>query len=149
MLGIIYGTLFSVNPSSDGGRSVISLATTSTLGLFFLSMPQISMVMHGKPLFFKQLLAGYFCPWTYCVSSFAPQICMQAIESVIFSLLVYFMAGYYVSVGYFFTYLLCIWSTLVCVSSLFRMLALLTRSMILCNGLASLMSLLGIITSGR
>lgn len=148
-LGIIYGTLFSISPSPDGGRSVISLATTSSLGLFFLSMVQIPITLHAKPVFFKHIFAGFYRPWTYIASTFIPQICIQGAESMIFSLLVYFMAGYYRSVGYFFTYFICLWSTLVATSSIYRMLAFLVRGIVVCNGIASLISLLAIITGGR
>ena len=150
LLGIIYGTLFDVfgNTAEVDGRNVISLCTTTVLGMSFLAVPQVSIVFSTKSVFFKHRDGKFFPPVAYVVGTVLPQYAIGAVETVIFSSLVYWIVGFYAAAAQFFTFVLILWSALVALGAQFRLVAYLATSFVGSNTTVSFLMLLAIITNG-
>lgn len=148
LLGFIYGTLFTITTNLASGRNVLSLCTTTILGMSFLAVPQISIVFSTKPIFFKHRDGRFFHVFSYVIASITPQWGMAVYETILFSLFVYWISGFYASAGYFFTFVLILWSSLVTLTSQYRLVAYTAPSLVASSGTASFIMLLAIITNG-
>jgi len=149
LLGFIYGTLFTITPNSlASGRNVLSLCTTTILGMSFLAVPQISIVFSTKPVFFKHRDGRFFHVFSYVIASIMPQWGMAVYETILFSLFVYWISGFYAAAGYFFTFVLILWSSLVTLTAQYRLIAYTAPSLVASSGIASFIMLLAIITNG-
>ncbi|EFJ39882.1 hypothetical protein VOLCADRAFT_40167, partial [Volvox carteri f. nagariensis] len=100
VLGLLTGSLF-YNQVGDGGVSMVASRTIfgacfmSTLFMSFGSFPQLPVTMELKKVWFKHRSAAFYPAYAQGLAMALSQLPLSTIESVIFSLIMYFMVNFY------------------------------------------------------
>ncbi|KAG1655082.1 hypothetical protein FOA52_010286 [Chlamydomonas sp. UWO 241] len=149
VLGLITGSLFyKLEKTAEDGLSFYGASFMATLLLAFGGFAQLPFVIEMKRVWHKQR-DSYFIPATAQGLAIAlTQLPITLIECTLFSLIFYFMVGFYMSAGYFFTFYVTLIATSLAISAVFRLVAFMSPDMVVTNTFASLCILLFILTSG-
>jgi len=130
------------------GRQVLALCVLSVMHICLSSMPAMGSVFETKRVFYKQRDNHFFPTWSYVVSLVFAQVPASTFESILFSIVIYFISGLTRTPGNFFTFLAIIWSASNCFAALVRMIAFFVPTMVIGNAVGSLGLLLLVITNG-
>ena len=159
LMGLIIATLFaSVAPpalddpnySTDvfsQGRKTIALMVLSLMYISMSSMPSIGFVFNTKRVFYKHRDNRFFPTWSYVVGLMLAQVLPSTIESLLFTLVVYFISGLTKSASCFFIFMLVTWSSSNCVAGMFRLIAYITPNMVVANATGALFLLFMMLTN--
>ena len=131
-LGFILGGLFYQLPSNQF-QARLGLALFASVNMAFANAAEIPFAAEGKSVVFKQQDAGFYSAGQYVWSVIICNLPLSIVESIIFSLLVYFMTAFTYEAGRFFFFLLMVWMTNVSLSVVFRCVTYGTRSQDIAN----------------
>jgi ABC-type multidrug transport system ATPase subunit/ABC-type multidrug transport system permease subunit len=149
IIGLIIASLYArVDPTSADARNALSLSTLSITFLAMMSMPQVAMVFETKRVFFKQRDNNFYPAWSYSSGMTITQIPQSFMESVLFAVVVYWIAGLTSSASNFFIYWFVCFSSSNCFAALFRCFAYGAPSMVVANSTGSFVLLILMITNG-
>ncbi|GLC42336.1 hypothetical protein PLESTM_001322300 [Pleodorina starrii] len=149
VLGLLTGSLFyNQGVSLVASRTIFGACFMSTLFMSFGSFPQLPVTMELKKVWFKHRSAAFYPAYAQGMAMALSQLPLSTIESVIFSLIMYFMVNFYRQPGYFFTFTLIMMVTSMSVSALFRYMACICRNMVIANAAVGFVFVMLILTSG-
>ncbi|GAX82873.1 hypothetical protein CEUSTIGMA_g10299.t1 [Chlamydomonas eustigma] len=149
VISLITGSLFYMLPiTENGARSYFGACFMSILFLAFGGFPQLPITLEMKKVFFKHR-ENYFIPaYAQGIAMAVVQMPVSFLEVTLFSLIIYFMVGFYMAPSYFFTFFAICFSLSLVASGLFRFIACLSPDMVIGNALGGLAIVLLIVTSG-
>ena len=159
IIGLIIASLFATvappsvtdpNYSTDivkSGRKAIALMVISLMYISMSSMPSLGFVFNTKRVFYKQRDNHFFPSWSYVVGLLLAQVLPSTVESVLFTLVVYFISGLTRSAANFFIFMLVAWSSSNCLAGMFRLIAYFTPSMVVANASGALFLLFMMLTN--
>jgi ABC-type multidrug transport system ATPase subunit len=159
VMGLIISSLFATigPPSStdpdyqsdvfNQGRKAISICVLSTIYMGLSSMPVMGFTFGTKRVFYKQRDNYFYPSWSYSVSLLFSQVLPSTAESLLYSLVVYWISGLTRTASNFFIFWVIIWSTSNCLAGLFRLIAYMVPSMVLGNASAGIIMLLLTLTN--
>ncbi|KAL4527487.1 hypothetical protein Ndes2526B_g08823 [Nannochloris sp. 'desiccata'] len=160
VMGLIISSLYATigppsptdpNYASDvfnEGRKALSLCVLSTIYMGLSSMPVMGFTFGTKRVFYKQRDNHFYPPWSYSISLLLSQVLPSTAESILFSLVLYWISGMTRTASNFFIFWLVIWSASNCLAGMFRLIAYLAPSMVIGNASAGIIMLLLTITNG-
>ncbi|GFR41754.1 hypothetical protein Agub_g2509 [Astrephomene gubernaculifera] len=149
VLGLLTGSLFyNQGVSMTASRTIFGASFMSTLFMSFGGFPQLPITMELKKVWYKHRAAGFYPAYAQGLAMALTQIPLSAIEAGVFSLIIYFMVGFYRQPGYFFTFYLLMVASSMVMSATFRFLACVCPTMVIANAAAGISLVLLILTSG-
>lgn len=149
IMGLIISSLFAtIQPTPEDGRNAVAVCVLSAIFLSMSSAPQLAFAFLSKSTFYKQRDNHLFPAWNYSVAQVIMQMPQSTMESVVFSLVVYWISGLTRTASNFFIYLLVTWSSSNCLAGLFRMIGYSGSTMVMANSVAMLILLLMVVTNG-
>ncbi|GIL86027.1 hypothetical protein Vretifemale_14307 [Volvox reticuliferus] len=149
VLGLLTGSLFyNQGVSLIASRTMFGACFMSTLFMSFGGFPQLPVTMELKKVWFKHRAAGFYPAYAQGMAMALSQLPLSTLESIIFSLIMYFMVNFYRQPGYFFTFMLIMATCSMSVSSLFRYMACLCPNMVVANAAVGFVFVFLILTSG-
>ncbi|KAG0345844.1 hypothetical protein BG004_002973 [Podila humilis] len=119
---IIVGTVFLLLPTDASG--------TFTRGgvLFFallfnalISQAELPMAMYGRAILYKHKKYALYRPSAFAIAQICVDIPLVIAQIVLFSVVLYFMAGLQMDAGKFFIFMLILMVTALCMTAFFRM----------------------------
>lgn len=129
LIGLILGTLFYNLRIPEDFISVFGVMFTSMMFLSFRSSTQSYIAQIYKGIFIKQRDAKFFRATAYALSAALLYLPLALEDSIVFGSIVYFMVGLSSNgPGYFFTFILVIFSQASCMGALYRMIGNLAPS---------------------
>ncbi|KXZ50445.1 hypothetical protein GPECTOR_16g619 [Gonium pectorale] len=149
VLGLITGSLFyNQGVSLNASRTIFGACFMSVLFMSFSGFLQVPLTMELKKLWYKHRSSAFYPAYAQGIAMAVTQLPISAIESAVFSLIIYFMVGFYRQPGYFFTFFLVMMSASMSVASVFRFLACVCPTMVIANAASGVSIVLLILTSG-
>ncbi|GIL61720.1 hypothetical protein Vafri_16118 [Volvox africanus] len=149
VLGLLTGSLFyNQGVSLIASRTMFGACFMSTLFMSFGGFPQLPVTMELKKVWFKHRAAGFYPAYAQGMAMALSQLPLSVLESVIFSLIMYFMVNFYRQPGYFFTFMIIMTTCSMSVSSLFRYMACICPNMVVANAVVGFVFVFMILTSG-
>ncbi|GLI71055.1 hypothetical protein VaNZ11_015971 [Volvox africanus] len=149
VLGLLTGSLFyNQGVSLIASRTMFGACFMSTLFMSFGGFPQLPVTMELKKVWFKHRAAGFYPAYAQGMAMALSQLPLSILESVIFSLIMYFLVNFYRQPGYFFTFMVIMASCSMSVSSLFRYMACICPNMVVANAAVGFVFVVLILTSG-
>lgn len=130
------------------GRKVMSFSVISVIYMSMSSMPAMGFVFNTKRVFYKHRDNHFFPSWSYVVSLLIAQFPSSTAESILYSIVAYWISGMTRTASAYFTFLVVLWSSSNCLAGLFRLIAFFSPTMIIANALGSVFLLLLMITNG-
>ena len=128
---ILGGLFFDLPPEQFQAR--LGLALFASVNMAFTNAAEIPFAAEGKSVVFKQQDAGFFSAGQYVWSVIICNLPLSIVESVIFSIIIYFLTHFTYDAGRFFFFLLVVWMTNVALSVVFRCITYGTRSQDIAN----------------
>lgn len=119
---VIVGTVFLLLPTDASG--------TFTRGgvLFFallfnalISQAELPMAMYGRAILYKHKKYALYRPSAFAIAQICVDIPLVIAQIVLFSVVLYFMAGLQMEAGKFFAFMLILMVTALCMTAFFRM----------------------------
>jgi ABC-type multidrug transport system ATPase subunit len=159
IMGLIISSLFAtIGPPSTSdpnyqsdifseGRKAIALCVLSCIYMSLSSMPVMGFTFGTKRIFYKQRDNHFYPSWSYVISLLLSQVPPSTAESILFSLVLYWISGLTRTASNFFIYWLVVWSASNCLAGMFRLIAYLVPSMVVGNATAGIITLLLTITN--
>jgi ABC-type multidrug transport system ATPase subunit len=126
IMGLLYGSLY-YNISADNFYLRVSILLTTQTQVGFGSMVELASSVENNLIVFKQAGASFYPTYMYVLSAAVTGVPIFCVESVILSLLIYFMSGCVRDAGAFFIFYCIIVLTCFMMSVWFRMLSALVR----------------------
>lgn len=150
LAGFIVGTLFLQIPvdMETGATKFIGVCFMSVAMLAFISLPLTGSVFAHKPTFLKQRSLRMFPPTAYGASMLAQEVPLMVACAIIFSVMVYWMAGFAPLAGSFFMYTALLLLSGLVFGAMFIVLAALCPTLQVAGGLSGVIILLLILLSG-
>lgn len=142
------GSLTDESAVFSQGRKAIAVLVISVIYLSFSSMPSLGFVFATKRVFYKHRDNHFFPPWSYVIALLLSQMPSSTLESILYSVILYFISGLTRTASNFFIFLLVTWSSSNCLAGQFRLIAYLTPNMTVANAGGSIWLLLLTITNG-
>ncbi|KAL4448626.1 hypothetical protein ABPG75_005845 [Micractinium tetrahymenae] len=149
LVGVIVGTLFlQLAPTIANGSKFLGVGFMSVAMLAFLSLPLTGSVFALKPTFLKQRALHFFPPSAYGAALVVQELPITLACAVLFSVLVYFLAGFTYAAAPFFMFTLLLLLAGLVFGLLFVVLAALTPTLQVAGGLSGVLILALILLSG-
>jgi ATP-binding cassette subfamily G (WHITE) protein 2 (SNQ2) len=146
---LIIGSLFyNITKSTSGA---FSRGGALFFSLFYNSLSSLSEISHAfdnRPILLKQKGYSFYHPSAEALQAVLSDLPVKLATLVCFSIILYFLAGLRVEAGQFFFFLLTLILTTVAISSLFLMIAALTKSAAVANAIAGVGILLLAVYTG-
>ncbi|BFI42905.1 ATP-binding cassette, subfamily G (WHITE), member 2, PDR [Marchantia polymorpha subsp. ruderalis] len=120
----------------------------SIVSVMFNGFAETTMIVTRLPVFYKQRSMRFFPAWTFSVSTFILRLPFAVIETSVWVCIVYYTIGMAPNVGRFFRQLVFVIFAHIMASSMFRMIAGLTQTLVIANSLGSLTLLLVFVLGG-
>ncbi|GAB4819215.1 hypothetical protein N2152v2_006261 [Parachlorella kessleri] len=149
VMGLIIGSLFNgIEPTAVDGRNVLAVCAQSVVFLSMSSMPQMGLVFSTKRVFYKHRDNNFFPAWSYVCGMVLVQLPQSTMESIVYSVTVYFLANLTRTASNFFIFLLITWTASNCLAGLVRLVAYCSSTMVMGNSSGGLLLLVMILTNG-
>lgn len=149
VIALIAGSLFYRLPETASGAftrgGVLFIAMLFNALNAFSEMPG---QMMGRVIMYKQVNYRFYRPGALAVAQTLADLPFNALQIMLFVIIIYFMAGLYASAGAFFTCYLFVFSTYLTMSAFFRVLGTATHSYDIAARLASILISLMVVYSG-
>lgn len=128
-VGLVLGTLFYDMKVPENFISIFGVMFTAMMFLSFRSSTQSYVAQIYRGIFLKQRDAKFFRATSYTVSAALLYLPLALEDSIVLASIVYFMVGLSRNgPGYFFTFLLVVFSQASCMGALYRMIGNLATS---------------------
>mmetsp|Transcript_17709 Transcript_17709/g.49550 ORF Transcript_17709/g.49550 Transcript_17709/m.49550 type:complete len:1558 (-) Transcript_17709:317-4990(-) len=149
IMGILTGLLFgSLEKVPTNSRSYLGVLFSMIMFLAMGNSSQVSVIIGGREVYYKQRNAYFFKSITYVVSMTITQLPITAIEVLLYCTPVYWLVGLVRKPGPFFTLLLICYITSCCLGAIFRSIASFSKDMVMANSVMGLVILMLVLTSG-
>lgn len=126
---LIVGSLFYGEPlSTEGAFSRGGALFFSILFLGWLQLSELMKAVSGRQVVARHREYAFYRPSAVSIARAVTDLPMVIVQVLVFALIMYFMSGMDVDAGKFFIYALFIFTTTVCITALYRMLAALSPS---------------------
>jgi len=124
VMGLIFGSLFwQLSTGVKDFSARIGLALFTLTFVSFANMAEVPQAAEYKKVIYKQLDAGFYSTFAYCVSVVLLHFPLAIAETAVFGALVYAMAGFDMDAGRFLFFLLTLLMVNLVVGAIFRCLA--------------------------
>ncbi|KAF3954569.1 hypothetical protein CMV_020101 [Castanea mollissima] len=140
-VGFITCTMFlrtRIHPTNEqNGNLYLSCLFYGLVHMMFNGFSELPLMITRLPVFYKQRDNFFHPAWAWSISSWILRVPYSIVEAVVWSCVVYFTVGFAPSAGRFFRYMLLLFSIHQMALGLFRMMASISRDMILANTFGS------------
>ncbi|OIW29031.1 hypothetical protein CONLIGDRAFT_715452 [Coniochaeta ligniaria NRRL 30616] len=127
--GLIVGSLFYDTPPDSAGAFLRGgVVFFSIVFLGWLQLSELMKAVSGRNIIARHKSFAFYRPSAVNLARMLADVPMLALQVVIFGVIMYFMTNLDVDAGKFFIFLLFIYVTTFCVTSLYRMLAAMSPS---------------------
>ncbi|CAH7685999.1 ABC-2 type transporter-domain-containing protein [Phakopsora pachyrhizi] len=137
-LAVILGTVFFDLPKTTAGGftrgSVIFMGLLLSVLMTFAELPK---VMIGRPILWRQTGFRFYRPGAHALAGIVSNIPFSLPRVILFSSILYFMTNLNRTAGAFFTYLVVVYTTFLCMSCAFKLMGAVTFSFDVASRLAS------------
>eukprot|EP00184_Porphyridium_aerugineum_P004246 CAMPEP_0184699786 /NCGR_PEP_ID=MMETSP0313-20130426/5909_1 /TAXON_ID=2792 /ORGANISM="Porphyridium aerugineum, Strain SAG 1380-2" /LENGTH=1538 /DNA_ID=CAMNT_0027158911 /DNA_START=204 /DNA_END=4820 /DNA_ORIENTATION=- len=148
IVGLVLGTLFFNMPlNQEGLYSRGGLLALSLIHAAMSPMGTISAKYSQKRVFEKQTAAGFHTAMPYIVASTLVEILVSLIRVLLFSVCIYWLAGFHPSAGRFGIFILVMWMSSMVIDAFVRLLSV-TMSQDACTASAGAIVVMFIVFSG-
>ncbi|WIA42005.1 hypothetical protein OEZ86_009302 [Tetradesmus obliquus] len=148
-VSLMVGSLFfRLSHGVSDARSFYGAAFMVILFMSMGSMPQIGMVMAQKGVSLKHRDSLLYPGYAHGAAMALSQLPVSVVEATLFSCIIYFMVGFHMKVNYFFIFWVVVVASNLCLTALFRLLAVLAPNPTLGAAYGGLALLILILTSG-
>ncbi|KAF6263806.1 ABC-2 type transporter-domain-containing protein [Scenedesmus sp. NREL 46B-D3] len=148
-VSLMVGSLFfRLTHGVSDARSFYGAAFMVILFMSMGSMPQIGMVMAQKGVSLKHRDSLLYPGYAHGAAMALSQLPVSVVEATLFSCIIYFMVGFHMKVTYFFIFWVVVVASNLCLTALFRLLAVLAPNPTLGAAYGGLALLILILTSG-
>ena len=121
IVAIIIGSTFLNLPETAAGA--FTRGGVLFIGLLFnalIAFNELPVQMGGRPILYKQLNYAFYRPGSLSLAQLFSDLPLSFLRTLIFAIIVYFMAGLRSTAGAFFTFFISIYVTYLAISALFR-----------------------------
>ncbi|KAH9815156.1 pleiotropic drug resistance ABC transporter [Melampsora americana] len=149
ILAIVVGSIFLNLPTTSAGA--FTRGGVIFLGLLFnvfVSFAELPAQMLGRPIVWRQTSFCFYTPGASALANTLADIPFSAPRVLVFSIILYFMAGLVSNAGAFFTFYLIVFTTFLALSSFFRFLGAISFSFDTAGRMASILVMTMVIYSG-
>ena len=125
--GLILGSLFYNQPTTTAGA--FSRGGTAFISILFLGWLQLTELMKavsGREIISRHEEYAFYRPSAVALARVLTDFPMLLVQSVLFAIIFYFMTGFLYEPGPFFIYVLFVYSTTICLTAFYRMMAALS-----------------------
>ncbi|KAK9998376.1 hypothetical protein SO802_017979 [Lithocarpus litseifolius] len=140
-VGFITCTMFlrtRIHPTNEqNGDLYLSCLFYGLVHMMFNGFSELPLMITRLPVFYKQRDNFFHPAWAWSISSWILRVPYSIIEAVVWSCVVYFTVGFAPGAGRFFRYMLILFSIHQMALGLFRMMASISRDMVLANTFGS------------
>ncbi|XP_050239621.1 ABC transporter G family member 31 isoform X2 [Quercus robur] len=140
-VGFITCTMFlrtRIHPTDEqNGNLYLSCLFYGLVHMMFNGFSELPLMITRLPVFYKQRDNFFHPAWAWSISSWILRVPYSIIEAVVWSCVVYFTVGFAPGAGRFFRFMLILFSIHQMALGLFRMMASISRDMILANTFGS------------
>ncbi|GIL82508.1 hypothetical protein Vretifemale_11338 [Volvox reticuliferus] len=120
VIGLITGSLFlQLDHDVRSSRQFFSVAFLAVMFMAMGAMPVVPVTMATKGVWFKHRAACFYPPWCHALGANLAQVPASMVDSMVYSIIVYFMVGFHTSAGQFFLFYLVMASFAICSTVLF------------------------------
>ncbi|KAF6262509.1 ATP-binding cassette transporter [Scenedesmus sp. NREL 46B-D3] len=109
VVGVVTGTLFLkgqiATDTVQGGTLFLGLIFFSIVHLMFASYAEQTLMIASLHVFFKQRAAQFFPAWAFCAPTTLLRVPLSLLEGLLWSVIVYLLAGLALDAGRFFIFL--------------------------------------------
>nr|DAD28487.1 TPA_asm: hypothetical protein HUJ06_029955 [Nelumbo nucifera] len=144
-VGFVTCTIFirtRLHPTDEtNGNLYLSCLFFGLVHMMFNGFSELPITMSRLPVFYKQRDNFFHPAWAWSIPSWILRVPYSVLEAVIWSCVVYYTVGFAPSAGRFFRFMLALFSVHQMALGLFRMMAAISRDIIIANtfGSASLL----------
>ncbi|EPS71654.1 hypothetical protein M569_03105, partial [Genlisea aurea] len=131
MTAFLRTNLHKNNPSD--GRLYANALVNGVISCTFNGLAQVPLTIQKLPVFFKQRNYLFFPAWAYAIPGWIVEIPISVVEIVFFTLLTYYEIGFDPNIGRFFKYFLVLLLLSQAAASLFRLIGVTSRIMVIAN----------------
>lgn len=155
--GLFLGFFFSkVGPTGDpdpqqilaDGRKTIALITAASGFVVFVQVPLIASAFIAKPVLLKQRDKHLFPPSSYILAQAVEDMLLFMLESIVFSVCLYWLSGLTGRSINFFVFVLMNWSCMLSSSSIFRFVSYVSPNQEVSMTISNFLILVWLITNG-
>lgn len=121
---LILGSLFHNQPTTTAGA--FSRGGTSFISILFLGWLQLSELMKavsGREVIGRHKEYAFYRPSAVSLARVLTDFPMLLAQSIVFCIIFYFMTGFVLEPGNFFIYMLFVYTTTICLTAFYRMMA--------------------------
>lgn len=149
LMGLLRGSMFWMIPATPaGGRLILSSSVMTIVFVSLLSGPQLELVAKNRNVFMSERVQDLYPRWALVISFFLTQIPQSILETVVFSVTLYFMSGYERSAAAFFKFYLITFLASLNQAAMTRSFAFAIPSKVLAAGVMSMVLLVLTMTNG-
>lgn len=149
IMALIIGSIFYGSPNSTA--SFFSKGSTLFFAVLFnalLSITEINALYAQRPIVEKHASFAFYHPWTEAMAGVISDIPIKFVIAVVFNIILYFLAGLRAEPSQFFIYFLFNFVSILTMSTIFRSLAALTKTLSQAMAFAGVMVLAIVIYTG-
>ncbi|CAL8998997.1 unnamed protein product [Prunus brigantina] len=140
-VGFVTCTMFPrtrLHPTDEGnGELYLSCLFFGLVHMMFNGFSELSLMISRLPVFYKQRDNFFHPAWAWSIVSWLLRVPYSVIEAVVWSCVVYYTVGFAPAAGRFFRFMLLLFSVHQMALGLFRMMAAITRDMVIANTFGS------------
>ncbi|MEW5297917.1 MAG: hypothetical protein WDW36_001095 [Sanguina aurantia] len=149
VIGLITGSVFYLTPITvNGAYTYFGFLFMTLLFMNFGGFPQIPITIDGSRVFFKHRDNHFLPPYAQAIALALTQLPLSILDAGIFSIITFFLVGFYRDPAYFFTHYLLLISISANASSVFRLVGTIAPSMTIANAMAGGFLIVFIVTAG-
>ena len=128
VISVILGSVW-YNLGRDDYYQKFALFLFGALQVAFTNFSELPYAVENKYIAYKHVAMGMYTPMAYAISCAVVQVPIAAVESLEFSVVMYFMSSLVMSAGRFFFFWLVLFLVDICMASLFRLFAFIVPDM--------------------
>ncbi|XP_054790659.1 ABC transporter G family member 31-like [Prosopis cineraria] len=140
-VGFVTCTIFirtRLHPTDEyNGNLYLSALFFGLVHMMFNGFSELPLMISRLPVFYKQRDNFFYTAWAWSSSSWLLRVPYSVIESVVWTVVVYYSVGFAPSAGRFFRYMFLLFIVHQMALGLFRMMASIARDMVLANTFGS------------
>ncbi|XP_059660861.1 ABC transporter G family member 31 [Cornus florida] len=140
-VGFVTCTMFlrtRIHPTDEiNGNLYLSCLFFGLVHMMFNGFSELPLMIFRLPVFYKQRDNYFYPAWAWSFCSWILRVPYSVIEAVVWSVVVYYTVGFAPAAGRFFGYMFLLFAVHQMALGLFRMMASLTRDMIIANTFGS------------
>eukprot|EP00889_Picochlorum_renovo_P005071 jgi/Picre1/32101/NNA_007449.t1 len=130
------------------GRKTIALITSASSVMVFIQVPLIASVFRAKSVLLKQRDQYLFPPVSYILAQTMEDMLVFMLESILFSVSLYWLSGLTRAANNFFVFVLTNWSCMLSSSAIFRLVSYVSPNQVVSMTCSNFLIIVWLITNG-